>query len=456
MTDTTPRLALPFLLPGQAQKHVTVNESLARLDTLTQASARSASLVSEPATPGDSDCYILPAGRTGAAWGGMPAGALAFFHDGAWDHAAPQDGWRVWVEDAGQFIVRSGGHWYSAEGASANRLINAGFAVNQRKAASNADDTYCFDRWYVLTQSGAIAATALTDPEAGRATGIRLTQAHGTAQRFAIAQVVESLDCRDLRGRMVAMAARVRCSDSTVIRAAILEWTGPADAVVSDVVLDWSSADATAGGFFNPSPLQVVATLAVSAVAGTWTDLGAFSGSASGALNNAIVIIWTDAALATGTMLDLGGVQLEAGSACSVFRATDAATDLARCQRYFEVLPGIGGAPGVSPFAQRVAGNLIDCFHSFKVTKRAVPVLRASAPAFVSTNPAAANQVAFYNNAAAGFATATGAVSLSISGESPQATLLRLMAATAFSGTSGQIGNLYLGAGATIGFEAEL
>lgn len=73
--------------------------------------------------------------------------------------------------------------------------------MNQRQAASHADDTYCFDRWFVLTESGAIAASALIDPEIGQPTGIRLTQTHASAQRFAIAQIVESADSRDLRAR---------------------------------------------------------------------------------------------------------------------------------------------------------------------------------------------------------------------------------------------------------------
>lgn len=456
MTDTTPRLALPFLLPGQAQKHVTVNESLARLDSLTQASVRSASLTDQPASPAEGDCYLMTYDCNGDVWSTLPAGAFAFFHDGAWDHASPLEGWQVWVEDARQMLVHAGGSWRGADDAAANRLINAGFAINQRKAASNADDTYCFDRWYVLTQTSAIAASALTDPEPGRATGMRLTQAHGAAQRFGFAQIAEGPGCRDLRGQMMAMVARVRCSEATAINAAILEWTGAADAVVSDVVADWSDNDLVAGGFFADTPLRVVATGTASLAADTWTDLGAIHGLGGSSLNNVIVMVWTQGPLATGATLDVSSVQLEAGVACSAFRPSDPFSDLARCQRFFEALPGVGGSPGVSPFAQRVAGNLIDCFHSFKVTKRAIPVLRTSEPAFVSANPAAANQVAFYNNAAAGFATATGAVSLSISGESPQATLLRLTVASAFTGTSGQIGNLYLGAGAMIGFEAEL
>ena len=63
--DTSPNLALPYLLANQAQKHVTVNEALRRLDALVQLSVLSASLAAPPASPADGDRYIVPAGATG-------------------------------------------------------------------------------------------------------------------------------------------------------------------------------------------------------------------------------------------------------------------------------------------------------------------------------------------------------------------------------------------------------
>ena len=49
--DTSPNLALPYLLANQAQKHVTVNEALRRLDALVQLSVLSASLAATAADP---------------------------------------------------------------------------------------------------------------------------------------------------------------------------------------------------------------------------------------------------------------------------------------------------------------------------------------------------------------------------------------------------------------------
>ena len=99
MSDTSTRLGLPYLASGQAQKHVTVNESLLRIDAVAQLSAVSASLAAQPASPTDGAIYILPAGKTGADWGGMANGALAYYRDGAWEELTPQEGWRCFVND---------------------------------------------------------------------------------------------------------------------------------------------------------------------------------------------------------------------------------------------------------------------------------------------------------------------------------------------------------------------
>jgi hypothetical protein len=82
MSQST-RLSLPYLAAAQAQKHVTVNESLLRLDAVVQLSARSATTSAQPASPSDGDVYLLPAGKTGVAWGVMADGAIAYFRDTA-------------------------------------------------------------------------------------------------------------------------------------------------------------------------------------------------------------------------------------------------------------------------------------------------------------------------------------------------------------------------------------
>lgn len=118
MTQTA-HLKLPFLASGQAQKHVTVNESLLRLDALVQLAPVSAATLVQPPAPVDGDIYILPAGKSGAAWGPMAVGALAYWRDGAWEEIAPRHGWRAYVRDAGTFLAFDGAAWAEVAPAAA-------------------------------------------------------------------------------------------------------------------------------------------------------------------------------------------------------------------------------------------------------------------------------------------------------------------------------------------------
>ncbi|KAA5804677.1 DUF2793 domain-containing protein [Alkalicaulis satelles] len=114
MSDATPRLGLPWLMPAQAQKHVTVNETLSRLDALVQARALSASVTAQPSGPQDGDCYILPDGAGGEAWDAFAPGALAWFQDGVWEAVAPRAGLVAFVEDDGALKVHDGTAWRDA------------------------------------------------------------------------------------------------------------------------------------------------------------------------------------------------------------------------------------------------------------------------------------------------------------------------------------------------------
>ncbi len=88
-----------------------MNESLLRLDAIVQMSATSATISAQPATPADGAVYILPAGKSGAAWGAMGSQALAYFRDGAWEAITPRKGWIAYVRDSNQLHVYDGAAW---------------------------------------------------------------------------------------------------------------------------------------------------------------------------------------------------------------------------------------------------------------------------------------------------------------------------------------------------------
>lgn len=112
-----------FLAAGQAQKHVTVNESLLRLDALVQLSAISATTSAQPGSPADGDIYLLPAGKTGADWGAMTDGALAYFRDGVWEELTPHGGWRCYVADTKTLLARDASSWRGVWASDEHRIV---------------------------------------------------------------------------------------------------------------------------------------------------------------------------------------------------------------------------------------------------------------------------------------------------------------------------------------------
>ena len=80
MSETTTNLRLPYIMPAQAQKHVTHNEALRRLDALVQLSVVSRTLNAPPTEPAEGVAYIVPQGAE-PNWG-EDAGRIVSFQDG--------------------------------------------------------------------------------------------------------------------------------------------------------------------------------------------------------------------------------------------------------------------------------------------------------------------------------------------------------------------------------------
>ncbi|MEL6645101.1 MAG: DUF2793 domain-containing protein [Pseudomonadota bacterium] len=113
--DKTGTLELPLVQPAQAQKHVTVNEALARVDALVQMTLASRSVVVPPIAPDEGAVFAVPGGAVNA-WEGQD-GALALFLNGGWVFLTPQVGWRGWIADEGVPCVFDGVAWQAGQGA---------------------------------------------------------------------------------------------------------------------------------------------------------------------------------------------------------------------------------------------------------------------------------------------------------------------------------------------------
>lgn len=117
-SEFTAKLELPYLLPNQSQKHVTVNESLRRLDTLVLTAIEGRGSVEPPAAPVDGEAWLIGEAPVGL-WEGM-ASRLAFWADGAWYFEVPKAGWRVYDKAESALILYDGAAWSPIGGDTQN------------------------------------------------------------------------------------------------------------------------------------------------------------------------------------------------------------------------------------------------------------------------------------------------------------------------------------------------
>jgi len=122
----SPNLKLPYLAPAQAQKHVTHNEALRKLDVIVQLSVLS--VVDMPPTdPQNGDCFIIDANGQGDFTEKMHH--IAAFQDGAWIFLSPKAGWRSYVQDNAEVRIFDG-HAWQALNSGGNSETATKFGIN--------------------------------------------------------------------------------------------------------------------------------------------------------------------------------------------------------------------------------------------------------------------------------------------------------------------------------------
>lgn len=118
MSQSSPRLNLPLLQPSQAQKHVTHNDALRKLDLTVQLSLTALNATTPPAFPDQGEIHALGSDPSGD-WAGH-GHALAAWIDTAWHFLTPEAGWRAWDLSSGQIKVWDGSNWIDPPVATQN------------------------------------------------------------------------------------------------------------------------------------------------------------------------------------------------------------------------------------------------------------------------------------------------------------------------------------------------
>jgi len=244
-----------------------------------------------------------------------------------------------------------------------NKIINGNFAVNQRAALFTAsytaatpivnnDDTYHFDRWYTLSDGNDI----IDIHSWGRTMGSRNFGAGATGRwlplstafamsmdietankKFGIAQIIESVNCNDLRGQLCTLSFKARLNPQATakIKAAVVGWVGVGDTVTSDIISAWNSDGVNPtlveGAEYQNDPSDIGATM------NEKFQTHKIVTSISTSITNIIVFIWSDSTSTTaGDQIYITDIQLERGEFENPrFQNEDYGTTLRKCQRYY-------------------------------------------------------------------------------------------------------------------------
>ncbi len=131
--EQSTNLNLPYIMPSQAQKHVTHNEAIRALDAIVQLSVKDRDLSVPPASPQEGERFLVAASPV-AAWA-VKEGRIAAWQDGAWAFLTPRAGWLLWVEDENRLVVYDGADWIDGAPGGVNPAPLVG--VNRTADATN-------------------------------------------------------------------------------------------------------------------------------------------------------------------------------------------------------------------------------------------------------------------------------------------------------------------------------
>lgn len=128
MPDVSTRLSLPYLMPSQAQKHVTHNEALQKLDALVQLAVEAFDSNTPPELPSAGSVYALGDNPV-EEWAGHP-NELAAWIDESWLFILPQEGWFALNKVTGGLMRRLGAQWLEVRPPDLSELDGLGINAN--------------------------------------------------------------------------------------------------------------------------------------------------------------------------------------------------------------------------------------------------------------------------------------------------------------------------------------
>jgi hypothetical protein len=251
-----------------------------------------------------------------------------------------------------------------------NIIINGDFTNWQRgtsqSALSNAG-VYLADRWtHQQYQNGLHTRQAFSASGTHPGNSQYVLRASGDSTtattRVVTTQGVESINCIPLRGKTITMSLYLRCAAATMPTSSL-----------SNLSILLGSTAATADGAIASTDYLVAGNTTTSIAQGslptTWTKITNTYTVPTDTNNIAVYVGFAENVDAgTGDWYEISQVQVEIGSTATPFEQRLFGTELALCQRYYEILSlGLSGSMGSATVAA--------VFGKWAVSKRADPTI---------------------------------------------------------------------------------
>ena len=277
-----------------------------------------------------------------------------------------------------------------------NRIINGGMVIDQRNAGASvtpASGAYTLDRWgYAAAQASKVSiqqnAAAVTPPAGfSNYLGVTSLSAYSilSTDYFAIVQRIEGFNFADMAwgtasASTVTLSFWVRSSLTGTFGGSIENSASnrsyPYSYTIS-VANTWEQKTVTIAG--DTSGTWIGATNGTGAK--VWFSLGVGStvSTTAGAWAAGDYLSATGATSVVGTngaTFYITGVQLEKGSTATSFDFRAYSTELAMCQRYYQVNDGFSGSGAAATY---FSGNI-----NFIVTMRASPTVGQTAVLYIT------------------------------------------------------------------------
>ena len=245
---------------------------------------------------------------------------------------------------------------YSSTGVGMrNRIINGAMMIDQRNAGASLSVTsvvYTVDRWKAQTTAGS-TFQQITSTISGFAKSLKYTSSASNSF-MQMGQQIEFLNCADLQNQAVIISFRAKANNTNAGSTALTVRTRTGATVDGSVIFSGTNSD-TAVTLTTSDTLYTVSR----ALPSTF-----------GALSVEFVL----GSHVSGDGFEITGVQLEKGSTATPFDYRPYGTELALCQRYYQISNSVWPNYLFLP-SSTIAVNYGIKSCNFGVTMRATPTV---------------------------------------------------------------------------------